>query len=141
MAVNRNLSNKEEIMSHSRTIVVFRICCPYSESVHVHVVCPGLSCRPSVRARETWSTVRCATERCLCLNSFLWWTGLCFSALHATTRLSMTSPATFKVRPGFKILARDLRLYTTIYVVLCYMELRQLKIIQTCCTFERVGAG
>lgn len=63
----------------------------------------GLSCQLSAPARGTWSTVHCATEPCRCLSSFPWWTGPCFSARHATTRLSMTSPATSKVRPRLRL--------------------------------------
>lgn len=58
----------------------------------------GLSCRPSVRARGTWSTVHFATERCPCLSSSPWWTAPCSSARRGTTRSSTTFRATFKVR-------------------------------------------
>lgn len=63
-----------------------------------HPCFAGLSCRPSARARGTWSTVHFATERCPCLSSSPWWTAPCSSALRGTTRSSMTFRVTCKVR-------------------------------------------
>lgn len=65
---------------------------------HFHPCFAGLSCRPSARARGTWSTVHFATERCPCLSSSPWWTAPCSSALRGTTRSSMTFRVTCKVR-------------------------------------------